>query len=178
MDAQVDAAGRRLQGGVDEEAADVDGGALARAGDLEPALDRLGTLDRRFDVGKPAIRECPELAPGPVTRLAGARDRARGCRSLMARRSLLAALIVVATVAWRRPSVIPLLALVAVAMLVFALLDAREVVHRAGEANTGLTVLAAAIAALHLAAAAIATLMVRNARRDDESPGPAATMRA
>src|SRR5204863_10063408 len=60
-----------------------------------------------------------------------------------------------AVAAWLRPRVIPLLALVAVAMLAFAVLDVREIVHQADESNTGLAVLAAVIALLHLAAAAV-----------------------
>jgi hypothetical protein len=83
-----------------------------------------------------------------------------------------------ALVAWLRPRTIALLALIGIAMLAFAVLDVREIVHQTNESNTGLAILAAIIALLHLAAAAIATLMIRAARRDHESPVPAATMQA
>jgi hypothetical protein len=66
-----------------------------------------------------------------------------------------------AAAAWLRPRSIPLLALVAVAMLAFAVLDVREVFHQADEGRAGLAVLAVAIAALHLLAAATAGLMIR-----------------
>jgi hypothetical protein len=83
------------------------------------------------------------------------------------------------TAAWLRPRTIGLLALVAVAMVVFAAVDVREVFHQADEARTGLAVLAACIAAVHLAAAALAAIMIRDARRPaSEPPAPAATIRA
>jgi hypothetical protein len=54
---------------------------------------------------------------------------------------------------WLRPEWRLLLALVAAAMVVFAALDVREVVHQVDEDNGGLAVLAGVVAALHLAAA-------------------------
>lgn len=65
-----------------------------------------------------------------------------------------------ALLAWFRPSV-AVLAVVAVAMAVFGFLDIREVVHQSDEGRTGLAVLAAVIAGLHLAAALIAVTMAR-----------------
>jgi hypothetical protein len=64
-------------------------------------------------------------------------------------------------------------------MLAFAALDIREVFHQADIDETGLAVLAAIIAALHLAAAAVAGRMAiatRGARTS--SPAPAGTMPA
>ena len=58
--------------------------------------------------------------------------------------------------AWLRPKLTPLLTLVAVEMLAFAALDIREVFHQADINENGLAVLAGAVAALHLAAAAVA----------------------
>jgi hypothetical protein len=58
---------------------------------------------------------------------------------------------------WLRPRWTPLLATVGVAMVVFAALDVREVLHQLDESNGGLAVLAGTVAALHLAAAAVAT---------------------
>jgi hypothetical protein len=62
---------------------------------------------------------------------------------------------------WVRPRMVLLLLAMAGAMLVFGLLDIREVSHQSDEARTGLAVLAAGIAALHLAAALVASVMAR-----------------
>lgn len=62
-----------------------------------------------------------------------------------------------------------LLAVVAVAMVAFATLDVREVIHQLDESKGALALLAGVVAALHLAAAAVAALMGRSpspARRD------------
>jgi hypothetical protein len=71
--------------------------------------------------------------------------------------------LALAAAAWLRPRTIAVLALVAMAMVGFAALDVREVFHQADEGRTGLAVLAACIAALHLAAAALAAAMIRAA---------------
>jgi hypothetical protein len=60
--------------------------------------------------------------------------------------------------------VVLLLLAIAGAMLVFALLDVREVFHQSDESRTGLAVLAAVIAALHASAAIVAGTMARSAR--------------
>ncbi len=60
-------------------------------------------------------------------------------------------------------------------MLVFGVLDVREVFHQHDESNTGLAVLAGVIAGLHFAAAGVAALMARSARHP---PAPAAEMAA
>src|SRR4051794_35392890 len=80
---------------------------------------------------------------------------------------------------WRRPAAVALLVLVAGAMLLFAALDVREVFHQGDEDRTGLAVLAAAVAVLHLAAAAVAATMATRAAHDRSlRPGrPAATGR-
>ena len=57
--------------------------------------------------------------------------------------------LALALAAWLRPGSVALLAFVALAMLVFAVLDVREVVHQSDIDETGLAVLAAFIAALH-----------------------------
>jgi NO-binding membrane sensor protein with MHYT domain len=53
---------------------------------------------------------------------------------------------------------------VALAMLAFTVLDIREVTHQLNESHAGLAALAAAIATLHLLAAAAALLTIRHAR--------------
>jgi hypothetical protein len=81
--------------------------------------------------------------------------------------------------AWLRPRWVLLLIGVALAMLVFAALDVREVFHQSDESRTGLAVLAGAIAALHLAVVIIAGLMVRGAAGPGSGPSaPAAPMGA
>jgi hypothetical protein len=64
--------------------------------------------------------------------------------------------LALAAAVWMRPDLEALLAVVAAAMLAFAVLDVREVFHQADESNGDLAVLAAAVAALHLSAAALA----------------------
>lgn len=69
--------------------------------------------------------------------------------------------LALAAAAWLRPHVPRLLLVTAVAMLAFAVLDIREVLHQADESDTGLAVLAGVVAFLHLAAAAVAAGMGR-----------------
>ena len=81
--------------------------------------------------------------------------------------------------AWLRPKLTPLLTLVAVAMLVFAALDVREVFHQADINESGLAALAGAVAALHLAAAAVAAAMASRSRSSvAPATGAAGTMAA
>jgi hypothetical protein len=81
--------------------------------------------------------------------------------------------------AWLRPTLTPLLTLVAVAMLAFGALDVREVFHQADIKENGLAVLAGGVAALHLAAAAAAVAMAsRSSNSRAPSAGPAGTMAA
>jgi hypothetical protein len=69
--------------------------------------------------------------------------------------------LALALAAWRRPDSEPLLAVVAVAMLAFAVFDIAEVVHLAEESEGGLIVIAVLVAALHLAAGWVAFSMRR-----------------
>jgi hypothetical protein len=68
-----------------------------------------------------------------------------------------------AAAVWLRPRWALLLGAVAVAMVVFAALDVREVVHQLDESKGGLAILAGVVAVGHLAAAIIAALMGRSA---------------
>jgi hypothetical protein len=81
--------------------------------------------------------------------------------------------------AWLRPTWASLLALVAVAMLLFAALDIREVVHQGDIDENALAVLAGEVAALHLAASTLAAVMATRARGAARTPaGPTGTMAA
>jgi hypothetical protein len=70
-----------------------------------------------------------------------------------------AASLALAAAALARPRAVALLTLVGVAMLAFAALDVREVVHQLDEHARGLALLAGTVAALHLVAAAVAGIM-------------------
>ena len=83
--------------------------------------------------------------------------------------------LALAIAAWLGPRAIALLVVIALAMLAFAALDIQEAVHQSDEARIGLAILAGVVAALHLAAAALATLMIR-AARDPAGTGPAAPL--
>jgi hypothetical protein len=71
--------------------------------------------------------------------------------------------LALAAAVWLRPRWALMLGAVAVAMVVFAALDVREVVHQLDESKGGLAVLAGVVAVCHLAAAAVAALMGRPA---------------
>ena len=86
-----------------------------------------------------------------------------------------AASLLLAFGVWRFPGLRPLLVLVALAALTFCAFDVREAVHQASESRTGLIVVAAIVAALHLAAAALALAM---ARRATTGSGPPRTQSA
>jgi hypothetical protein len=82
-----------------------------------------------------------------------------------------------AAAVWWRPRWLALLVVVAATMLAFTALDVREIFHQNDEGQTGLAVLAGAVAALHLAVAIVAGLMARAAAGAPPGPaGPAATM--
>ena len=71
------------------------------------------------------------------------------------------------------------LAAIAVIALAWAALDVREAVHQADESRTGIALVAAGVAILHLATAAVAgVLAVRARRAHTGSPGRPGTMPA
>ena len=76
---------------------------------------------------------------------------------------------------WLRPRSLAVLGVVVAAMLLFAVLDVREVFHQTDESRIGLAVLAAVVAALHLAAAAATGVL---ARREQRPASPAGTVPA
>jgi hypothetical protein len=80
-----------------------------------------------------------------------------------------------AAAVWTRPRSLLVLGVVAVAMVLFAALDVREVFHQIDDNRTGLAVLAGVIATLHLAAAAVTGLL---ARREPPLTGPAGAIPA
>lgn len=79
-----------------------------------------------------------------------------------------------AALGWARPPWLLGLATIATAMVVFGALDVREVFHQSDENQTGLVVLAAVIAALHLIAGGTAAAMAQRASRG--APGAPGTI--
>jgi hypothetical protein len=71
--------------------------------------------------------------------------------------------LALAALGWARPRWLLGLAMVATAMIVFGALDVREAFHQSDENQTGLVILAAVIAALHVGAAGTAAAMARRA---------------
>ena len=122
----------------------------------------------------------------PPTRCRASRSHMPNCgrsasTSRRGRSSLAAALasLALAAGAWLRPRRTALLTLVALAMLAFAVLDVREVLHQADIDESGLAILAGAVAALHLAAAFVAAAMASRSRSSVAAPtGPTGTLAA
>jgi hypothetical protein len=85
--------------------------------------------------------------------------------------------LALAALGYRRPRSLLGLAAIAAAMALFGALDAREAWHQSDENQTGLVILAAMIAALHLAAAGIAVALAAR-RRASDSPGAPGTIPA
>ncbi|WP_445149963.1 hypothetical protein [Baekduia sp. Peel2402] len=79
--------------------------------------------------------------------------------------------LALALAGWQRSHHTNLLALVAVVMLAFGALDAREVAHQIDIDKNGLAILAALVAVMHLAAAAVAASMARGAHRSQNGLG-------
>ena len=71
-----------------------------------------------------------------------------------------------------------MLVTLAAIVVAWAALDVREVAHQIDESRTGLTILAIAVAVLHLAAAAVAARLAARERADIGSPGRPGTMPA
>jgi hypothetical protein len=69
--------------------------------------------------------------------------------------------LLLAAAVWRRPHWRAALAVTAAGMAVFAAFDVREVLHQLDESAAGLAVVAGTVAALHLAAAAVASVSAR-----------------
>ncbi len=117
--------------------------------------------------GTPASAEGAASGEGPTTQTAG-----RGPETVLGVNPEEPGLVVIAVaVSLVLAALIltvrsPLLAaVVALVMLGFTALDIREVTHQLNESHSGLAVLAAAIAALHVAAGAAALLTTRDRRR-------------
>jgi hypothetical protein len=70
-----------------------------------------------------------------------------------------------AAAVWTRPRSRSVLGGVAVAMVLFAALDVREIFHQVDESRTGLAVLAVIVATLHVAAAGLIALLARSDHR-------------
>ncbi len=77
--------------------------------------------------------------------------------------------LALAAAAWKRPDSEPLLLLVALVMLAFAVFDLAEIGHQVEESEAGLVIVAGLVAVLHLAASAVTFTM----RRRLGEPAPA-----
>ncbi len=75
--------------------------------------------------------------------------------------------LLLALAVWRLPTARRLLLLVALIALAFGIFDIREAIHQVSESRTNLSVVAAIVAALHLAATAVAFALARRARPGD-----------
>ena len=79
--------------------------------------------------------------------------------------------LALAVAVWLRPGWVLLLAVVAVVMVVFAVVDVREVFHQVDEDEGGLALLAGLVAALHLAAAGVALTLRSSATATPDAHG-------
>jgi hypothetical protein len=135
-----------------------DTGSPAAAASDESA-DEGGEADAE---GEAAGGETDEHASEPATQESeeGGEDQLLGIDVESTPLVVLAALasIGLALAAWLRPNLAAVLALIAVVLVAFAALDVREVFHQLDEDKAGLAVLAALVAALHLAASGIAAV--------------------
>jgi hypothetical protein len=121
-----------------------------RAAHATPAHSETGKPDA--DGGEASAAETAEAEP----RLLGVDPESRGLVAVAVAGSLLLA---AAVLLWQSAA---LLAVVGLAMLAFASLDVREIAHQVGEHRSGLIVLAAVVAVLHLAAACLAAATQRH----------------
>ena len=124
--------------------------------------------------------EAGEVAPETAERAGGEQEAERGeelrplgidveARPFVAAAALTSLALAIAV--WLRPRSDSLLIAVGLVVLAFAVLDIREVFHQADIDETGLAVLAAVVAALHLAAAAAAGRMAMETRGASSPPG-------
>jgi hypothetical protein len=133
-------------------------GAAAKSGEAPES----GESGEAAEAGEGHIGRAATEASEEDETLLGIDLEATGFVALAAAVSLALALAVLLRPAWAL-----LLATVVVAMVAFAALDVREVLHQIDEDDGGLALLAGVVAALHLAAVAMALLMRR------ASPAPA-----
>src|SRR5262245_25526631 len=80
--------------------------------------------------------------------------------------------LLIAAGCWFRPDWRLLLLVTAYVMAAFAVLDLRELIHQLEESNTGLAVVAGAVAILHAAAAATAVMVPAGSARCRLQPRP------
>ena len=73
--------------------------------------------------------------------------------------------LALAAAAWLRPELGVVMAVIALSMLAFTVLDIREIVHQLDESSEGVAVIAAIVALLHGAAAGMAASIGRAASR-------------
>jgi hypothetical protein len=158
--AAIERSGQHDEGAVEAAAA----GSLVGDGQSFFASEAAGEEGESGESAEPAEPEGGESAHGEESKGEAEHAEKHGGEKLLgldpeATGLVVAAVIVsllLALAVWLRPGQRAVLLLVAAAMLLFGALDVREAVHQADESNTGLVLLASAIAVLHLGAAAVA----------------------
>ena len=133
-----------------------------------PAHAESGEGERREAEERQAAAAQPAAKPGSEEAGAHSQEEEEELFGIDLESTPLVVLAVVASLAlaaaaWLRPRWALLLVAVGAAMLVFAALDVREVLHQIDENSTGLAVLAGLVALLHLTAALVAADMARGA---------------
>lgn len=130
-------------------------GALLERSSREPAAEGTGTETTAHEEGGQAVESTGETGRGEET-LFGIGPESPAVIVFAIVVSLL-----LAGGCWFRPDWRWLLVVTAFAMAVFAVVDLREVIHQLDESNTGLAVVAGAVAILHGASAVTAVILRR-----------------
>jgi len=142
------------------------GAALFAIGVLIETSDTHGEPAAGHVEGEPGESEIAEGAESAEAHEEGEEDETLFGIDLESTPLIVAAVIAslaLAAGAWARPDSSVLLTLIGIAMLAFAVLDIREVVHQLDEDGSGLALLAGLVALLHLAAAGLAWRLERTA---------------
>lgn len=160
-------------------------GAIVEHSSGEPATEGSGTTAPAHDEGGQALEGLGEAGEGgteaaqvsaPVSEESEEPTREETLFGTDPESTPLVVLAIVTSLllaagCWFRPEWRWLLVVTAFAMAAFAVLDLREVIHQLDESDTGLAVVAGAVASLHVAAAVTAVIL---ARRSREREAPAA----
>jgi hypothetical protein len=156
-------------------------GAIVEHSSGEPPAEGSGSESPAHQEGGEAVEGSGDVGQGggEVAPISEGSQEPNGEETLFGTDPESTPLVVLAIVAslllaagcWFRAEWRWLLIVTAFAMIAFAVLDLREVIHQLDESNDGLASLAGAVAALHVAAGVTAVIL---ARRPRERKAPAA----